>query len=124
MNILRELGQSARDTFHLERHFFVVTSIVGLAGVALGIVLMHLFATTLQTALGIHPQAPIHSHPHGTLWIAFFVAGIPVAIYLGCVLVAGAFAAIMVFLGKFTRIEAVRYAFLSKYPAGWLKGRR
>jgi hypothetical protein len=123
MNILRELGQAAKDTFHLERHFFVLTSVVGLAGVALGIVLMHMLATTLETALGIDPQAPIHSHPHGTLWIVLFLIGIPVTIYAGCVIVAGAFGTVMVLLGKFTGREALQYAFLSKYPAGWLKRR-
>ena len=123
MNILRALGQAVKDTFHLERHFFVLTSVVGLAGVALGIVLMHTLATTLETALGIDPQAPVHDQPHGTLWVVLFIAGIPVTIYLGCVIVAGAFAAVMVLLGKFTGREALQYAFLSKYPAGWLKRR-
>jgi hypothetical protein len=121
MNILRELGRSVADTFHLERHFFVLTSVVGVAGVAVGIVLMHTLATTLETVLGIDPQAPVHSQQHGTLWVVLFIAGIPVTIYLGCVIVAGAFGAVMVLLGKFTRLEALRYAFLSKYPAGWLK---
>jgi hypothetical protein len=37
------------------------------------------------------------------------------------VLVAGSFAAAMVALGKFTPAEALRYAFLSRYPARWLR---
>lgn len=124
MNVLRELGQSARDSFRLERPFFLVTCIVGLAGVALGIVLLHLAATGLEAALGIDPQASLNSQPNGTLWIVLFVAAIPAGIYLGCVIVAGAFAATMVLLGKFTRIEALQYAFLSRYPRGWLERRR
>lgn len=47
------------------------------------------------------------------------LAGSPVCIYLGCVLVARGYAGTMAMLGRWTAREALLYALLSRYPARW-----
>lgn len=50
-----------------------------------------------------------------------FLVGIPVCIYLGCVLVAASLGTVLVMLGKLAPTEAVHYALLSRYPTRWFK---
>lgn len=100
---------------------FVLTSVIGLLGVGVGLVLMIYVAETLGSALGIDLNAPIGTVANGYVWLALFVVAIPITIYAGVVVVAGFFASAMILLGNFTVSEALRYALLSRYPQRWLK---
>ncbi len=121
MNVLRELAHAFEETRRLRPRFYLLTSAVGLVGGGVGIGVMLLAAIQLGAALGIEPNAPLRNQANGVAWIALFLALIPVAIYIGVVAVAGSFAMVMILLGRFTTNEALRYAFLSRYPRNWLK---
>ena len=121
MKALRELAQSWKATGRLQPRFYALTSIVGLVGVGLGCALMVVAARFLESALGIAPHAALGNQENGFAWFVFFLAAIPIAIYLGVAVVAGILGAVMVLLGKFTPREAIRYALLSRYPQYWLR---
>ena len=82
---------------------------------------MYFAGILLGAAVGIDANAPLRNQASGFAWLALFLALIPIAIYVGIVAVAGSFATVMVLLGRFTTNEALRYAFLSRYPRNWLK---
>lgn len=121
MQPLREILQNATSAHRLQRRFYWLTTCVGFLGVAVGIGFMVVVSSTLASMLGISIERPLLDQPHGAQWLFAFFLSIPVAIYLGAVLVAGSFAAAMVALGKLSTREAVLYALLSRYPADWFK---
>lgn len=121
MNVFRELARALKDTPRLQPRYYVLTSVIGLAGVGLGIGAMLLASDLLAASLGIAPNAPLGTQAHGTAWLVIFLALIPVSAYVGVVAVAGSFATLMVLLGRITTDEALRYTFLSRYPRYWLK---
>ena len=121
MNPLRGLLRNWSAVERLKRGYYWLNACVGLLAVSLAMVLMLFAANRLSALLGIPPDAPVRSHPNGTLWLVAFLVSIPLSAYVGAVLVAGAFAMVMVRLGKFTATEAWQYALLSRYPASWFK---
>lgn len=121
MNIFREFSLAFRETKNLEGRYYILASVVGLAGVLVGVAIIAVIATYLAESLGIEPNRPLREEPNGFLWLGVFITSIPIAIYLGCACVAGLFSVVMVSAGKFTKNEAVRYALLSRYPAAWLR---
>jgi hypothetical protein len=121
MNPIRPLSQAFAETYRLEKRYFWLTSFVGLMGVCVGIAFMLMTASWLASLLGIEPNASLKHQSNGFLWFGIFLMCIPISIYLGVVIAAGLFSTVMVSLGKFTKSEAVRYTFLSRYPAYWFK---
>lgn len=121
MNVLRELAHAIEETRRLRPRFYLLTGAVGFVGGGVGIGVMWFAGILLGAALGIDANAPLRNQASGVAWVALFLAFIPVAIYVGMVAVAGSFAMVMVLLGRFTTNEALRYAFLSRYPRNWLK---
>lgn len=121
MNVLREFAHAFEETRRLRPGFSLLASAVGFVGCGVGIGVMLLTAILLGAPLAIEPNAPLRDQTNGVAWLAFFLAFSPIAIYVGIVAVAGLFATAMVLLGRFTTNEALRYAFLSRYPRNWLK---
>jgi hypothetical protein len=121
MNVLRELAHAFEETRRLRPCFYLLTGAVGFVGGGVGIAVMYFAGMLLGGALGIDANAPLRNQAGGAAWVTLFLALIPVAIYVGVVTVAGSFAMVMVLLGRFTTNEALRYAFLSRYPRNWLK---
>jgi hypothetical protein len=121
MNIFLEFSKAFRETKNLERRYYILTSVVGLAGVLVGIAFMAVTATFFAEFLGIELTKPLREEPNGRLWFGAFLTSIPIAIYLGVICVAGLFSAVMVGVGKVTMNDAVRYTFLSRYPRTWFR---
>jgi len=120
MKRFRELGANKSATHRLNPRYYLLTTCVGFAGVAVGFGLLFLFFSYLYTAVfgvPVTTTVPFNSTA-GWLLLAFLV-GIPIFIYIGCVLVAGALGLLLVGLGKCSRSEALYYALLSRYPASW-----
>ena len=109
MNILKEFAKSYRDTARLDPHYARLTSIVGLAGSALGMGIWMLLVWKLFSKLS------------GSIQYLAILASVAPCVYIGCVLVAGCFAAFMVYRGKFTNQQARAYALYSTYPEYWFR---
>ena len=120
MNLLRELAHAFEETRRLRPNFYILASAVGFVGCGVGIAVTYFAGMLLGAAMGIDANAPLRNQASGFACLALFLAFIPIAIYVGIVAVAGSFATVMVLLGRFTTNEALRYAFLSRYPRNWL----
>jgi hypothetical protein len=121
MRPFRGLLQNWMATGALERRYHVLTSSVGVLGVFVGIVLLLLASKALSRLLDVPLDGPLGSYPNGSWYLAAFIVCIPLAAYVGVVLVAGAVAIVMVGRGMCTPTEAVHYALFSRYPTSWFR---
>ena len=120
MQLPRELVTKKSATYRLQPRYYVLTTCVGFAGVAVGLGLLLVSFSYLYTAvLGVPVTKSVpFSATTGWLLLASMI-GIPVFIYIGCVLVAGLFGLFLVGRGKCSWSEALHYALFSRYPADW-----
>ncbi len=121
MNLIRELSKSYADTYRLEKRYYTLTKLIGLAGVLVGIAILLFGSIFLAKSLGIFYDASLADRPQGFAWLILFFFLIPIGIYSGAVIVASLFSLVMVCLGKFTVREAIRYSLFSSYPEYWFR---
>lgn len=93
-----------------------LTTRVGFAGVAVGIVLYVLLFVLLACS-GMSMRGKFT--PGTWRIVAGLALAMPACIYLGCVASAACVASRHVRQGRMTRREALHYALLSRYPRAW-----
>nr|AAP32752.1 unknown [uncultured bacterium] len=121
MNFFRELVQNASATYQLQPRYYWLTTLVGFAIVAVGLLFLFAAGSALAEALHLPMDTPAKLDPRGKWWMAGLLLAIPVCFYASTLLVAGAFALVMVALGKFSLNDAFYYATRSRYPASWFR---
>jgi hypothetical protein len=124
MKLPRELAANKSATYRLQPRYYLLTTCVGFAGVAVGFGLLFVSFSYLYTAvLGVPVTRSVPFNATAGWLLLAFMVGIPVFIYIGCVLVAGLFGLFLVVRGKCSWSEALYYALFSRYPADWYKAR-
>lgn len=116
MNPFRAMAESFADIHRLKPGYLWVTTAIGLVGCLAGIGLMYLASVTLARLFGIDWDGPC-----GVLCLVAILLAIPVALYLGCAMVAGLFGSVLVGLKQLTAKQAIRYALLGQHPQSWRK---
>lgn len=96
-----------------------LTTLIGLVGVTVGLVLLGFAFAYLCSLAGVPLDRPAPFDAQALRLLLALLAGIPICIYVGCALVAGGYAGTMAMLGRWTAREALLYALLSRYPARW-----
>lgn len=123
MNPFRELFANASATGRLQPRYYRLTTRVGFIGVAIGLGLLFVCFGFLCLSVGVPITRPSPFNSTALWLLIAFLAGIPIFIYIGCVLVAGLVGLILARRGKISSMEAWRYALLSKYPTSWFESR-
>ncbi len=125
VRFLREFQQALRETPHLKRRYYILSTVVGLVGVGIALGLFFLPATyLLGSVLEIPMNAPINRYENGSLMLVGVLLLIPTSIYAGCAIVAGLVGIAMALLGKMTVQEACEYALYFRHPRHWLRSPR
>lgn len=124
MKLPRQRASNKFATYRLQARYYLLTTCVGFAGVAVGFGLLFVSFSYLYTAvLGVPVTRSVPFNATAGWLLLAFMVGIPIFIYIGCVLVASMLGLFLVGRGKCSWSEAVYYALFSRYPADWYKSR-
>ncbi|MDR2033528.1 MAG: hypothetical protein LBP89_02720 [Helicobacteraceae bacterium] len=124
MGYFRELieNTSVTNANRLQTRYFWLNAAIRLAAVFACIALILPVVTELlATWLDVSMRDAVVEQPNGLIWIALFLASIPLLFYAAAVIVALSTGIAMALFGALSFAEVIPYALLSRYPDRWLK---
>src|SRR5262249_9981964 len=122
MRFFRHLRTSFSRANRLQGRTKVLYTALSWLMVAAGCVLVGMLMFKTRAALGLPMgRAPLDGiRLRFVAWVGVTLVSIPTLFYCGMVLVGGAFAGVMLLVGRFSRREAAAFAFFAQPPERWL----
>ena len=122
IKLFSSIIRNRKATRLLKTRYYFTAQLIGLISVFAGLLIVLTVIYGIAPLLGITSDSILESeglrNPMSLiLHLVFFY----VSFYIGMVVVAGSFAFINYKVGRFTKKEAVDFAFLATYPAFWYK---